>query len=46
MEQYDELRKVSTGQSDDYTTDCLLDFAYFEKNYGSIAADFSKQNSD
>ena len=29
--QYDEVRKISTGQSDDYTTGCLLDFAYFEK---------------
>ena len=24
-------------------TDCLLDFAYFEKNYRLIAADLSKQ---
>ena len=23
--------KISTGQGDDYTTGCLLDFAYFEK---------------
>ena len=39
---YDEIRKISTGQGDDYTTDCLLDFAYFEKNYRLIAADLSK----
>ena len=31
IKQYDEMRKVSTGQGDDYTIDCLLDFAYFEK---------------
>ena len=31
IKQYDELRKVSTGQGDDYTTGCLLDFAYFKK---------------
>ena len=31
IKQYDEVRKVSTGQSDDYTTVCLLDFAYFLK---------------
>ena len=37
------MRKVSTGQGDDYTTVCLLDFAYFEKNYRLIAADFSKE---
>ena len=32
IKQYDEVRKVSAGQGDDYTTGCLLDFAYFEKN--------------
>ena len=24
--QYDEIRKISTGQGDDYPTGCLLDF--------------------
>ena len=28
IKQY-KVRKVSTGQGDDYTIDCLLDFAYF-----------------
>ena len=32
IKQYNEVRKISTGQGDDYTTGCLLDFAYFEKN--------------
>ena len=45
IKQYDEVRKVSTGQGDDYTTGCLLDFAYFEKNYKLIAADLSKQKA-
>ena len=45
IKQYDEARKVSTGQGDDYTTGCLLDFAYFEKNYRLIAADLSKQKA-
>ena len=31
MKQYDEVRKISTGKFDDYTTGCLLGFAYFEK---------------
>ena len=31
IKQYDEVRKVSTGQGDVYTTGCLLDFAYFQK---------------
>ena len=39
IKQYDEIRKISTGQGDDYTTGCLLDFSYFEKNYRLIAAD-------
>ena len=40
--QYDKIRKISTGQSDDYTTGCLLDFAYFLKKNRLIAADLSK----
>ena len=36
IKQYDKVRKVSTGQGDDYTTGCLLDFAYFEKHYRLI----------
>ena len=31
IKQYDEVRKISTGQGDDYTTGCLLDFAYWKK---------------
>ena len=45
IKQYDEVRKISTGQGDDYTTGCLLDFAYFEKNYKLIAVDLSKQKA-
>ena len=32
-------------EMDDYTTGCLLDFAYFEKNYKIIAADLSNQRA-
>ena len=45
IKQYDEIRKKSTGQGDDYATGCLLDFAYFEKNYRLIAVDLSKQKA-
>ena len=31
IKQYDGVRKVSIGQSDDYTTNCLLDYAYLKK---------------
>ena len=42
IKQYDEVRKISTGQGDDYTTGCFLDFAYFQKNHRLIAVDLSK----
>ena len=45
IKQYDKIRKISVGQGDDYTTGCLIDFAYFEKNYRLIAADLSKQKA-
>ena len=45
IKQPDEVRKISKGQGDDYTTGCLLDFAYFKKNYRLIAADLSKQKA-
>ena len=41
----DELRKVSTGEVDGYTTGYLLDFAYLKKNYRLIAAELSKQKT-
>ena len=40
-----EVRKVSTGQGNSYTTGRLLDIAYFSKNYRLIAADLSKQEA-
>ena len=44
IRKYDELRKVTTGKGDDYTTGCLLDYQYFKDHYQLIAADPSKQN--
>ena len=29
IKRYDKVRKISTGQGDDYATGCLLDFSYF-----------------
>ena len=45
IKQYDEVRKVSTGQSDDCTTGCLLDYAYIKGNYRLIVVDLSKQKA-
>ena len=41
IKQYEKIKKISTGQYDDYTTGCLLDFAYLEKKCRLIAADLS-----
>ena len=42
---YENIRKVATGQGDDYTTDCFLDYSYFKKYYKMIAIDLSKQQA-
>ena len=42
---YENIRKIATGQGDDYTTDCLLDYAYVRDNYKMISIDLSKQQA-
>ena len=42
-EQYYIPAKIATGQGDDYTTGCLLDYPYFANTYKMIAVDLSKQ---
>ena len=42
---YDNIRKIATGQGDDYTTGCLLDYPYFKDTYKMIAVDLSKQQA-
>ena len=32
LQTYDNIKKIVTGQGDDYTTWCLLDYPYLEKN--------------
>ena len=43
IKKHDEIRKIGTGQRNDYTTGCLLDYQYFRDRYQLIAADRSKQ---
>ena len=43
IKQYREIRKIETGQGDDYATGCLLDYQYFKDHYNLIAIDLSKQ---
>ena len=40
---YENIRKIATGQGDDYITGCLLDYSYFADTYKMIAVDLSKQ---
>ena len=40
---YEEIRKLTTGQGEGYTTGCLLHYEYIENHYRLIAADLSRQ---
>ena len=43
LKAYNNIRKIATGQGYDYTTGCLLDYAYFKEHFKLIAIDSSKQ---
>ena len=43
LKAYYNMIKSSTGQLDQYTTGCLLDYFYFREHYKLIAIDLSKQ---
>ena len=45
MRTYEFSPKSTTGQDDDYTTGCLLDFLWFKEHYNLIAIDLSKQQA-
>ena len=45
IKQYDEVRKTSIGQGDDYTAGYLLEYTYFKDNHRIIAVDLSKQKA-
>ena len=40
---YENIRKIVTGQRDDYTAGCLLDYIYFKNYYKIVAVDLTKQ---
>ena len=40
-----EIRKIPTGQADDYTTGCFLNYNYFKNYYNMIAIDVNKNKS-
>ena len=43
IKKYDEIRKISTGKEDSYTTGYLLDYHRVKDHYQLIAVDLSKQ---
>ena len=42
---YNNIRQIATGQGDNYTTGCLLDYSYFANTYKMIVVDLSKQQA-
>ena len=42
---YENIRKIATGQGDDYTTGCLLDYPYFKDSYKMTSVDLGKQQA-
>ena len=42
---YENIRKIVTGQGDDYRTGCLLNYQYIKDYYKVIAVNLSKQQA-
>ena len=42
---HENIRKIATGQGNDYTTGLLLDYPYFKDTYKMTAVDLSKQQA-
>ena len=43
---YEEIRKLTAEQGEDYTTGCLLDYEYIKNDYRLIAVDLSELDAD
>ena len=41
----ENIRRIATGQGDDYKTCCLLDYSHFKENYKMIAINLIKQQA-
>ena len=39
IKRYEKIKTLTTGQGEDYTTGCLLDYEYVKNHYRSIAVD-------
>ena len=42
---YENIRKTATGQGDDYTNGCFLDYPYFKDGYKMVVVDLYKQQA-
>ena len=43
IKRHEEIKKLTTGQGEDYTTGYLLDYGYIKNYYRLIAVDLSRQ---
>ena len=43
IKRYEEIRKLTTGQGEDCTTGCLLDYDYIKSHYRLMAVKLSRQ---
>ena len=43
VKRYEEIRKLTTGQGEDYTKECLLDYEYIKNHDRLIAVDLNRQ---
>ena len=43
VQQPEEIKKLTTGQGEDYITGCLLNYEYIKNHYRLIAVDLSRQ---
>ena len=42
---YDKIRKITTGQRDDYTAPCLSDYPFLKEHSQMTSKDLNKQQS-
>ena len=45
IKRYKDIRKLTTGQVEDYTTGCLLDYGYTKNYYKLTAVDLKRQKN-
>ena len=42
IKQYKEIRKLTAGKGEDYTTGCLINYEYVQNHYKLIVVDLSR----